>query len=750
MKLLTKYFKYWPWFAVSIGVFVILGYILLWYVDPVYQVTTTVLIQEEKKGENQLAQTAFSDLNMFHTNKSVDNETQVLLSVDLLQRAFSELSLNTKYYLNGTFKRKELYRTASPINVVVKKLTPEAYQGISDINIIDDDKFEMVSSVDNETHIYHFGETITTPKYTIQIVKGPAFSLANRNLSVSFTDIKAMAKSYHAVKLQISPVVKDANTLLIAVNDNLPQRGVDILTKLIETYNKISDQTKISLANATISFIDNRLKYLNSDLATVEQKVQQYKQNNNVTNSASDAQLSIEKAAEYGQALQAANVQLNIVGTIEDYMNKPDDQFTVVPSTLGIQDATLIALINRYNEIQLEYQRLLRNSKASNPLVLSTKEQLSSVKENIQENLKNIKSALLINRDNISRNLSRFESKIRTAPAIETGIQQRDRDQSVKQSLFQYLTQKREETSLSLLANQPDAKVVDSPNYDPNGGKPKAQLIYLTAFIIGSILPIFLLFAKETLSRKVEKVEDVNTITDLRILGELCHINKKESIKGINNSRSSMAELFRYIRTNLNFVQDGSYNQVFLVTSCVQGEGKTFTSLNLGRSLSSINKKTVILEFDLRKPDLLKSISLEQNLGISDYLNSNDIKVDSLLQPSNVSPNLFVIGCGTKSKNPGEMMLSPKIKELFIQLRLQFDYIIVDTPPVGLVADAFSLTPYVDSSIYVIRYNFTQKSHLSILKDIYDNNKLKNPMLVLNDAKANNIKSYVYGSYTYA
>ena len=750
MKDLNKYLKHWYWFAISIGAFVALGYLLLLYFDPMYQITATVLIQEDKKGETTLNETAFSDLNMFHTNKTADNETQKLLSIDLLQKVFSDLSLDTRYYINETFKRKEIYIKSAPIKVEVIKITPLAYKDFTDIHLIDNNSFELTSPVDGVKHTYSFGQQISNPYYTVTITKTPLFTTDNRNLSIGFTDLNAMAKSYNLLRLQITPVIKDANTLLLSINDNIPQRGLDILNKLIYTYNKQSADYKTQLANATITFIDSRLKYLNSDLTSVENNVQQYKQNNSVTNIQSDAQDNLQKSGEYNQQLQAVEVQLNIVQSTEDYLNRSADQITLVPSTLGLQDVTLIALINKFNDQQQVYKQLLVNNQPNNPLVLNVKGQLNSLKQSIQENLKNMRRAMIITRDNLEANLSRYEAKIRTVPAIETGILQRDRDQLVKQNLFQYLLQKREETSLSLLATQPDASIIDSPNYDPNSPKPKPLLVYLCAIILGGIVPIFLLFVKEIVNKKVENVDDLAPLSNIKVLGELCHINKKESITITNEGRSSVTELFRYIRNTLNAGYYNYSNQVLLVTSCIQGEGKTFTAINLGMSLAAINKKTVILEFDLRKPDLLKSLKIKPSIGISDYLNSSNIAIDNIIQSSVVSPNLFVVGAGTDCKNPGELILNPKINELFMSLRDRFDYIIVDTSPIGMVADALSLSPYVDSSIYVIRYNFTQKSHLNILKDINENKKLKNPMLILNDAKVENLKNYVYGSYVYA
>jgi len=293
----------------------------------------------------------------------------------------------------------------------------------------------------------------------------------------------------------------------------------------------------------------------------------------------------------------------------------------------------------------------------------------------------------------------------------------------------------------------PTSKVVDSPASESSPVSPKTSLIYLVAFVLGCIIPASGIFAKDMFNTKVTDLNDVEQ-TGAMILGELSHKENGDTLVVKRSSRTTISELFRYIRTNLNYMTDDTDNKVMLITSSMKGEGKTFFSLNLGATLSLIDKKVVLLEFDLRKPDLLNGMKMKPGKGITDFING-DSSIDEIIRPSNFQENLFVVGCGTMPENPAELLMSEKVSELFAELKERFDYVIIDTSPVGQVADAFSLAPFADSSIYLVRYNYTDKVQLNILKDIFDNGKLNNPMVVLNDSKGDSFKGYGHGGYGY-
>lgn len=749
LKEVMKYIRYWYVFLFTISLSLIAAFFFIQSSIPSYKISSTLLIKESTGTNNRVKESAFSDLDMFHSFSTVQNEIEVLRSRDLLYKVLKSLSLETSYAVKGLFSKKELYGQSLPVIVTTHQIAHSAYSKKElSIELIDSNSFYLIDSTDRKS--FRFGQIIQHPEYTISVMKGPSFSLPHKPIMIEFKDLNSMAEAYSLGGLVVFPVVKDANTIVLNLEDAVPQRGVDILSKLIETYNLDNVQNKGMIARSTINFIDNRLKYLSEDLTGVEQDVESYKRQNMVTNLNSDAQVSVQNSGNYSQQLGSIEVQIAVIRSIEKYLKQSDNKAGLVPSVLTLQDQTLTALTGKYNDLQIEKQRLLRTVRPNNPLVIGINEQLAGLKTNLSEALANVKKGLSLERNSLMARTSKYTEEIKRMPAIERGLLERSRAQSVKEGLFHYLLQKREETALSLSSTVPNSEVIDKPAFNSNPVSPKTSLIYLASFLAGCILPVCVIYCKDLLSSKVQDISEVKSIEGIRILGELCHRKKQEDLIMQQDSRTTMSELFRYIRMNLNFINIDNQNKVLLITSSMMGEGKTFFSINLGMSMAFINKKVVLLEFDLRKPDLLDYIGLTKDIGLSDYLTSDRHSLDDILVQSAQSPNLYVIGCGTNPENPSELLMSYKISELIRELRERFDYVIVDTSPVGQVADAFSLATYTDASIYLVRYNFTNTYQLEILRDIVSNNKLKNVQVVFNDAKLENGNAYGYGRYGYA
>jgi tyrosine-protein kinase Etk/Wzc len=742
-----KYLRYWYAFLIAIVISMAAAFFYLSTVSPKYKVSSTLLMQDDKKGDGELKGTAFSDLNMFHTDKKVDNEMEVLRSRELIYKVLKSLSLETSYFQKEGLKDKELYANTLPLKITVIALSPLAYTKSLTIKPVNESSF-MLGDKD-EHWVYEYGKEIRRTGYAFRVQKGPAKWKNNSPVRIKFNNMYTMTEAYSQTRLSVLPIIKDANTVVVSLEDAVPQRGIDILTMLIKTYNDENVTKKNIIAVNTINFIDKRLAYLSRDLSNVEQDVESYKQDNMVTDVSADAQINMVKSGEYRQMLSTAEVQLRVIESLERYLGQNNNQFKMVPSSLNINNITLNELSSKFNALQQERNRMLRTSNANNPLVLNLTDQLITLKSNIEENLHNIKQGILIERNNLRAMASQFSNKIHSAPAVERGLLERSREQAVKMSLYRYLLQKREETTLSLSGTVPTSQVIDKPAYHSIPVSPKKQLIYLFAVLFGCLVPAVTIYGKQLLNNKVKDPEDIELLTGVRLLGVLGHLDKNEAKVMEGNSRSTMSELFRYIRSNLHFMNSGMPNQVLLVTSCMKSEGKTFFSLNLGMTLASVNKRVVILEFDLRKPDLFEKMKMKKGIGITGYLDQKDMEIEEIIQQSEHSPNLSVIDCGEIPENPAETMMHPRIGQMIEALKKKFDYIIIDTAPVGLVADAFSLASYTDASIYLVRYNYTDKLHLNILRDIYDHKKLNNPMVVFNDTKNENKRNYGYAGYGY-
>lgn len=740
-----KYLKYWYVFALCIGLSILGAYLYLQTTPKLYKVSSTLLVQDDKKGDGVLKESAFTDLNMFRMDRKADNEMEALRSRELIFKTLKSLSLETSCFKKGVLQDYELYGNEVPIEIKLIAVNAHGYKKKLEITPLSGDEF--VLSDEKQRWVMQYGEPIERQGYKMIINKRPATDRFTGTLVLIFKDLNRMAESYNLAGLTILPIVKEANTIKISLNDNVPQRGVDILTKLIDTYNAENVIKKNAIAVNTVNFIDKRLKYLSEDLSVVEEEVESYKQDNMITDVGMEAQLNVAKSGEYSHMLSFTNVQLNVLSSLERYLR--NDNLDLVPSSLTINNLTLNELTSKFNTLQQERVKMLRTSEEGNPLVQNITAQMMSLKASIRENLQNIRKSLIIERNNLQAMNSKFDSKIRMVPTVERGIQIRNREQSVKAGLYKYLLQKREETTLSLSGNMPTSQIVDKPAASSIPVSPKTQLIYLGACFLGFMIPGLVIYGRSALNNKVKDVNDIQLLTGAPVLGVLNHLNKNESAVIDHNSRSTISELFRYIRSNLHFMNSGLPDQVMLITSCLKNEGKTFFAINLGITLASVNKHVVLLEFDMREPQLLQKMNLSSKIGITDYLLNDDVTIDDLIVNSRNYHNLLVIDCGPVPQNPAELMMHPKIGQLLEELKRKFDYVIIDTAPVGQVADAFSLSPYTDVSIYLVRYNYTDKLHLNLLKDILFYKKLTNPLVVFNDAKLESSNTFGYGGFGY-
>ena len=744
-SILFKYLRYWYLFVIGVIIFVTIAFFHLRYVTPLYNISSTLLIKDYRNGPDMFGNAAFHDLELFNTFKNIKNEIQILKSPDLMEEVLSELEMKASFYVEGNVKTSELYGRKLPVKVLIHELDSSAFGKMINLHIQGNNGFEL-SEAGNEIRSSHlFGQEIKKPygKFTVLASSGVAQHNA-KSIQIQFNDTRRLA-NYYSQKLNVTLVDQDASVLQISMTDAVPEKGEDIITKLVQVYNREAVEDKNQIAANTIDFIDDRLISLTSELSEVEKEVEQYKRHNALTNVSSEANLYLERASKYNHELAELEIQLDILKSIEGYLDEQENQFELVPSSLNLQDPTLYGLITRFNELQLERDRMLRTTQPDNPIVQDMNEQLVNLRMNILENIKNIQKGMLISRKKLQASSTRFESRIQQVPSIERELLEISRQQGIKQGLYLYLLQKREEAALSLAATAPSSRIIVEARAGDFPINSKKQLIYILAIALGIGIPIVFVFAKEILNDKVQERKDIEKATNTPILGEIAHKKGGDTLVMTQESKTPVAELFRLVRTNLQFATAGKENKVILVTSSMSGEGKTFFSINLAASLALIGKKTVVLDFDFRKPRVASNLGLSNNLGITNYLISEKYPVEEVIKPSGLMENLFIAGSGPVPPNPAELMQLPRIGELISTLKKSFDHIIIDTSPVGQVADALSMEPYVDSSLYVVRYNYTLHKHLNIIDDIYNNQKLKYPMIVLNDARKDNGYGYGYG-----
>jgi len=744
-SIVLKYLKYWYLFLIGMLLCVGGAYVYLLYSVPQYRISSTLLLKDDKSDGGSIDLSGFAGADILQPNKKVENEMEVLKSKSLMQRTLEELALYTSYYVEDKVKYVELYGEALPAKVVLSKLEESGLNKTITIHIRNNSTYDLMEG-DSSSTSHKFGQEVKKPYATFTVVMAAAALNpgAPKDILVRFNDMRKMAIAYSG-SLEIAPVSKEANVLHIGLVDPVPEKGKDIINKLIEVYNKEGAEEKNLIASNAIDFIDERLGLLTAELTDVEKNVEQYKRKNEVTDIGSQAKMYLESASDYNKQLTDWGIQIDVLQSIERYLSNQETQNELVPSTLNIQDPTLLGLIGKFNELQLERQRMLRTTQLSNPIVQGMSDQLANLRVNILENLRNIKNSLTITRDQLQANYAQFESRVQEVPSIERDLLEINRQQGTKEQLYLYLLQKREESALSLVATVMNSRVIDAATADEDPVLPKTKLIYVLAILLGLGLPFAGIYLKEALNDRIQELGDVVKATSAPVLGEISYKKTRYPLVVTQDSRTVVAEQFRQIRANLQFSALGKENKVILVTSSMGGEGKTFFSLNLAASLVLTGKRVIVLGFDLRKPALVQSLGLPDEEGITNYLISDSTAIEDIIYPTKDLPDLFVMGSGPIPINPSELMLLPRVDKLIKQLSAVFDHVILDTSPVGQVADALALAPYIDSCIYVVRNNYTYKKQLRIVDDIYNNRKFNNTMIVINGAKVEAGYGYGYG-----
>ena len=743
--ILQKYLRYWYLFILGAAIAIFAALVYLRYTTPLYVASTTLMFKDQNKGGGLSETAAFSDIELLNASKSIDNEILILKSLNLMKSVITALKIERTFIIEGQIRDVEIYGVEVPIDIIIEEPSPSMNGKVFRIHFKDDNSFILEEGENRELH--QFGKSIEKEygKFTIVSIEGFTFSESNQPLLVKFHDRNSIAKHY-SNGVNVRPVNSQASALNISVKDPVPEKARDILEKLIEVYEKESVDDKNQIAAKTVEFIDDRLDYLTQELSRVEQNVEKYKQEMELTNVDAQAEQYITAATENRKEVEQIDIQLDVLRSIERYLeNQETDDYKLVPTTLTIQDITLNELITRFNQLQQERERSLGSgTRPTNPYILNINEQLQNLKQNVLENLRNIKNGLQITRRNLMAKSGLVDDQINKVPMIERQLIEITRQQEIKQAIYLYLLQKKEESALSLAATVSNTRIIDPP-YARGPVSPVKSNILAYSLIMGLFIPFVGIYLKYLLTNRIERKGDVTGLTQTPILGEVCHSKEKEFVVSGATKKTPIAEMFRLIRTNLHYTGISSDTKCLLVTSSMSGEGKSFFCTNIGMSFVGTGKSVLIIEFDLRRPKLLKNLGIERKKGLTDYIVGDIDNLEKVVIPTGLADNLDILPAGTLPPNPAELMLSERVGTMISELKKVYDYIILDTAPVGKVADAFALKPYSDLTVYIIRYNYTDKKQLAIIDEIFQDKKLNNPMIVLNDSKKSNNGGYTYG-----
>jgi len=743
-KLLDKVMSHWYWFFLCIVAGIALSWLYLRYATPDYKVNAKILIQDDQKGGDSPEKDVLQQLQIFNSKSNVDNEMEIIKSRSLMERTVKDLQLNVSYWLEGRLKTAEQFR----------KL-PFAVQWSNLIDSLPDAEYMVRPVSDTKVHISAEGvvdrdiswnDTLHLPEGIMKVVREPNNPLIKQNYIVRVVSVDKAVTVYRN-KLAVNIPNKQVSTIDLTMTSTIPEKGEIILNELINAYMQLSVDAKNRIADSTIAFVDNRLSLVSRELSGVEKDIQTFKQNNQLADLGEQAKLLIASTGDFSRQLTEQQVKLSVVESLEKYINDEANNKRIVPSSLVLEDPNFVSIIGKYNGLELERERLLMSNTPSNPVVKNIDEQLVSLRGDLKSNLSSFKTGIQTSIAQLQQRSGAIDKKIQQVPAKERVFLDYSRQQAVKQELYLFLLKKREESAISKSSNLAGARIIDLAKSEAFPYMPKRALIYLLGMILGVILPSVGLYLRDVLSRRVVNKLDITENTPAPILAEVGHTDAKAAVIISKDSVTPVAEQFRALRTNLQFVLREPKEKVILLTSSMSGEGKTFIATNLAAVLSLSGKKVLLMEMDLRKPKVSEKLGLDNRTGFSTWA-IGKTPLSELVRPSGINDNCWLISSGPIPPNPAELLLTESTKELFAHLRAHFDYIVIDAPPVGLVTDAQLLGTFADATLYLVRQGYTFKQQLQISKELFIFHKMPKMNLIINDVKAGQGYGYSY-SYGY-
>ena len=753
---------HWYWIVLSTIVALGAAFSYLKYTRPVYASNMKILVKDEDSRSRMYrgGQLALESMGVISNSNGFDNELEILTSSNISQRVIKSLKLYVSYELDGRLRNHELYKN----NPYIVDMPENQLVDLHSLIQLKIDRQGDGVHVAGEIYVPRSKEPIlfersvkelpgsfNTPVGTITLQRNPGVGaeLPEQAMYATIMPLEYAAKAYGS-RLSVSASSKTTTVAVLNYLDTQPERAIDYLNELFRSYNEDANEDKNEVALKTEEFLKNRISAIREELDATESNLESYKKKNELINLTNDASNALNKLTEYQKEQVELETQLNLVTALLDYVDDPRNAFNVVPSNLGLKDADMSNLLNKYNDYVLQRNRLLKSSSPENPYVKRLTAQLEEMWPTIRLSLKSVRENILTQKRSAEDQYNLFSRRVGEVPTQERSLNNIIRQQEIKVELYLMLLQKREENYISLNSTAAKARVIDDPR---STGKvsPKTKVILLGALVLGLCFPVGLIYLLGLLRYRIEGREDVEMLTKIPVLADIPlapkSLDGELSLAVRENSNDMMEEAFRGLRTNLRFVLSEKEN-VIACTSCIPGEGKTFISTNLAMSLALLGKRVIIVGLDIRKPRLVKLFGLSSDhRGITTFLSSDsgDFQdLDKQIHHAVLNPNLDVLPAGVIPPNPGELISREQLDHAIALLREHYDYVIVDTPPVGLVSDTLSAARVADMTIMVCRADYSPRNNFQLINALHHDNKMPKITLVLNGI---DLKKRKYGYY---
>ncbi|MEZ4811253.1 MAG: polysaccharide biosynthesis tyrosine autokinase [Allomuricauda sp.] len=769
-SLLQGYLKHWKWFGLSAAVCIALAVLYLRYSVPEYSATAKIQILEESSGASELS--VLEDLNLFSSGKTqMEDEIELINARDNFVRTVKNLELNIRFFLMGNIKDAEIYN---------KEKVPFSINFLSNDSIISNSKSEFFIRISSETSFgfrqkeenpeknIGFGESFKTDIGNIIVTPNQdAPRYKNRNIRVVISPVNSLADFYRKKVIVKANDTKFSNIINLSLSDPIEQRAVDVINSLININNTNAVTDKKAIADRTTKFINDRISEIYSNLSNVDETAENYKASRGIADLQSQSSVNFDMSAAGEQELQNVNIQLSMAQTMKDIIDG-DEGYDIIPE-VGLADQGISTTAMRYNELVQRRNRLLESSNEKNPVVVNLDQQLEDLKTGMKSSLNNVTSNLNLKVNSLSKQLSQINSRIYAAPGNERALRDISRQQQTTESLYLYLLQKREESQITFASAVPKSKIIDTAYGSNLPVSPKPNVIYLTALIMGLLIPFSIIYVRQLLDNKIQNKIELEKLvsSNVPVLAELPKIGRKDNKLVSGSDRSVLGESLRILRTNLDYllrknIKSGR-GSITLVTSSVSGEGKTFLSSNLAMVLASAKKKVLLVGADIRNPKLHNFyLNLKEGttrtqvapdrkdiIGLTEYLYSRDMQVGDIISPTMVNENkVDIVFSGKIPPNPAELLMSDRLEIFFEQVRNIYDYVIVDSAPMLAVTDTLLVSEYSDQILYVTKAGVTERKVLEYPIKLLKEKKIKNLSFVVNGVKETDLGyggKYGYG-----